>query len=313
VKWRVLCQAALLLLVAGFGANQLDERLQALFSVDHITYRQLAGPQWDVKAAPCAQTAAILKQKFTYLGQGVQSYAFLSEDGRYVLKFIKHQRQSSPLWHRMCALVPRVAARAREFKERREGQLRETYRSWKLAYEELPDAAGLVYLHLNSTDGALGATKLVRRDGVGISVQLDRIPFLIQQRAEELRKVLRRLVAREQIPEACQLLDQLVDLLLSDYRRGVADRDQFLMRNTGLCGDRLIHMDVGAFVRNTGARDPAVYLQDLFCKGVRTGRWLATCHPALERHMEERVQREIGPSYAQLHYFERCQICHEPE
>src|SRR5436190_23936608 len=44
------------------------------------------------------QTEHILNQPFYYLGKGVQFFAFISKDQKYVLKFIKHSHSSPRFW-----------------------------------------------------------------------------------------------------------------------------------------------------------------------------------------------------------------------
>ena len=54
-------------------------------------------PEWEFpqpSAEEQEQIDAILSQKFTYLARGSQAFAFVSEDGRYVLKLFKQHK-----WH----------------------------------------------------------------------------------------------------------------------------------------------------------------------------------------------------------------------
>jgi hypothetical protein len=254
-----------------------------------------------------------LGQEFRFLGKGCQSYAFVSHDGQYVLKFIKHQRVQPPLWMDCCYLVPQVrAARSAYMAHRREG-IEQLCASWRLAFEELREESGLVCMHLDRTEGALGTVRLVARGGVEHQVDLDQTPFLLQRLAEPFDARITQLVRRGELEVAAELLDQLVDLILTDYWRGVADQDRWVAHNSGVVDGRVMHLDVGLFACNVRSQDPELCRYDLFIKGTKLLHWLRRLSPELATHLEGRLRHELGDAYSSYRYMKRSPIKHEIE
>src|ERR1700722_2869530 len=68
--------------------------------VSNFTYELPFNSKWEVSSPSPEQKALIdkiLSQNFTYLGKGAQSYAFESQDQKFVLKFFKF-KHIKPSW-----------------------------------------------------------------------------------------------------------------------------------------------------------------------------------------------------------------------
>src|SRR5690349_15990834 len=78
-------------------------------------------PQWEIACDPAIER--ILRQPFTFLGKGSQSYVFESQDGQTVVKLFRFDRPDAIQLFDAC----------------------------KLAYDSLRDETGLLYIHLNIT------------------------------------------------------------------------------------------------------------------------------------------------------------------
>jgi len=86
-----------------WGSYQLYHNKSFGFSPARITSDFAYNPDWAIEEPQDLVTIkSILGQKFKFLAVGSQSYAFVSEDGKYVVKFfiMKHQiPRLSDLWH----------------------------------------------------------------------------------------------------------------------------------------------------------------------------------------------------------------------
>src|SRR3569832_1589228 len=74
------------------------------FTVLRITSNLTYHPEWETASLSPAQEDEIktlLNQPYTYLNKGVQSFVFASEDGRYVIKFFRHDHLSPPFWSKL--------------------------------------------------------------------------------------------------------------------------------------------------------------------------------------------------------------------
>ena len=89
---------------------------------------------------------SVLDQPFHYLGKGVQCYAFVSADDKYVLKFFRMRRLLPSPW---LVKMPLLESYKQEKIKRKSEELFRDFTSYKIAYEQLQEETGLVYVHLN--------------------------------------------------------------------------------------------------------------------------------------------------------------------
>lgn len=208
-------------------------------------------PQWDVEEVP--EVKKILDQKFTFLAVGSQSYAFVSEDGKYVIKFFRMK-------HR----IPRISDlfHPGQVKKRRETLL-SVFDAHKLAYDEMREDAGLIYIHLNKSDHL--KTKLHVKDAMRRIhlIDLDQTEFVIQEKAELIFTRLKKLGHKEaSINAILQLVQRRID-------RGVTDHDKAVKHNYGFIGDRPVQIDIGRIYKERKPRD-------ILHVKARINKWMAS-------------------------------------
>jgi hypothetical protein len=216
------------------------------FSVSKITSDFSYHPEWEVaKPTPLEQEQlqAIFSQTFHYLGAGSQSYAFVSEDGKTVLKFFRMKHQIfhlKDLW---------VGDRSQERKE----NLFSIYASHKLAFERMKEDAGLIHIHLNKTHHLNHRVKLVDRLHRSYYVDLDQVEFVVQQRAELIFKRLKKTLKDKR--KFNQAFGALTELIKRRIEKGITDHDKAVAHNFGFVGDRAIQIDVGRIYEGRKPRD----------------------------------------------------------
>ncbi len=228
------------------------------FSVAKITSDFTYHPEWEV-AAPLESEQKkmdeIFSQTFKYLGAGSQSYAFVSEDGKTVLKFFRMKHEIfhlRDLWE---------GDRSQERKE----NLFSIYASHKLAFEEMQEDAGLMYIHLNKTTDLNKKVKLIDKLHRSYVVDLDQVEFVVQERAELIFDRLQKLRSnKERMNEA---LTQVMDLVRRRIDKRIADHDKAVTHNFGFVGDRAIQLDVGRIFRGHKPKDKDRILE-------RIDKWL---------------------------------------
>src|SRR5579872_2775416 len=128
-----------------------------------------------IPASPaCAiEVLPLLNQKFTYFGRGLQSFAFLSEDGEHVLKICNNRYQTSLFWleHFPC---PSFLHAWRDQKVASYySKLRATFSSYQLAYEKLKNETGLLALHLEKSQELFPHVQIIDKLGIAHSIDLD--------------------------------------------------------------------------------------------------------------------------------------------
>jgi hypothetical protein len=176
-----------------------------------------------------------LSQPFHYLAAGSQSYAFESEDGKYVIKFFRMNR-----------LIPNLAHYFRPQKiASRNRNLHLLFNAYKLVYERFRKETGVLFIHLN-TSNDLHMTLSVRdQEKVEHLVNLDEMRFVIQEKAEILHSRLHRLKAEQKWDELEKASSAFLELVRKRIDAGITDLDNGIDQNYGFVGDRPIHIDVG--------------------------------------------------------------------
>lgn len=298
-KWLKTVYFFLLFALLLYGMGRLYYKVTGGFTIGNISSTLSYDKRWQthIPEENKQKIDAILSQKFTYLGKGCQSYVFISDDGQYVLKFFKYQRFRPQFWLPYLTFIPWVDQYYNFKIEQKKEKLEKIFRSWKIAYEELPEQTGVVFIHLNK-ESDFNQTLLIK-DKMGFDHQLDagQMEFLVQKRADMLCPTLDRFIEKGDIEGSKHLLDRLIVMIHSEYLNGYADNDHALMQNTGVIDGRPVHIDVGQFIYNDLVKDPGIYHQELYNKTFKFRHWLRKKNASLADHLEMRLKDIIGVNY----------------
>lgn len=280
-----------------YGVGRLYFHLTAGFQVANIIWNEVPQIAKTVRTLSLEEEKELhcaLSQPYFYLGKGCQSYVFESQDGQYVVKFFKYQRYRLPSFLNWLPPLPAVVAYRQEKSERKKQKLRHFMQSWQLAFEELKEETGLVYVHLHPTSHL--QEELVIHDKLGMRhlLFLDQMEFCIQRRADMLCDRLLAYKQENHLEKGCMLIDALLELITSEYHRGLGDNDHALMQNTGVHKEKPVHIDVGQFVRNESFCQTIICNQEIFTKTYKFNKWLKEHIPELSRHLESRLREMMG-------------------
>jgi hypothetical protein len=299
--WMKKIFLALILVVALYGTGRLYYAFTGGFTISNVTSDLSYDPRWEMPV-PSPENQKILdkalNQPYTYLGKGCQSYVFESQDGKYVLKFFKYQRFRPQAWLNMFTFIPQVREYQEEKAVKKKESLDNIFRSWKIAYLQLPKESGLLFVQLNKKQES-DPKYLKIKDKLGFShrVDLNRMEFLLQKKAILLADQIKDWMEKGKEKKAVHLIDQLIAMLISEYEKGIADNDHALMQNTGVIDGHPVHIDVGQFVRNDTVIAPKVYKQEIYDKTYLLHVWLKENYPPLADYLTTRLVDLIGVDY----------------
>jgi hypothetical protein len=288
---------ALLLIGAAYAGNRVYYASNDGFKVANIRRDHESEARWEVHQldpSQMAQLRQILGQRFSYLAKGGQAYAFVSEDERYVLKFFKYQHTETRPWVNWFSFIPAVDAYRQERIARKGKCIDSAYAGWKLAFDVRPEQTGVLYAHINKTRGEWPTVTLVDKMGLSHQIDLDRVEFLLQRRAQMLEPTLQELIEQGELSAGQELIDQIVAFYEADYREGYTDRDPCLMRNTGLCDGRPIHVDVGQLSqRSQPITEPDQIRHKLRSKTRELSSWLHHNSPSLAAYLDQKLTNQL--------------------
>lgn len=223
-----------------------------------------------------------LNQPFYYLGKGCQSYAFVSKDGEYVLKFFKEKHLSIPFWMEWLPLEGwKLAQKQRKWEMRRR-----LFFGFVLGWKKLKDECGLVHVQLNPMEAF--HVDLYDKMGHLIPVDLGTVPFVLQKRGDPFLDALEEAIGKE---SGKQLLEELFVLLDKRDKAGVWDQDPAMLQNLAVVDGKPIFVDLGQF-RTADAID---FLNDRRDRLRPLLRWLKTKDRALYEFIHQRESLAEGP------------------
>lgn len=293
---RILWTLAVLLLL--YGAMRLYFAATDDFRLSNITYNMPYQKEWEVVTANTDQAShfnQILNQQFSYLGKGAQSYAFASDDGKYVIKFFKFKHLRPSWFH---ALLPSVGF-LKDFKEkqaaRKHRKLYGVFQGYKTAYEMHKNESGLLFIQLNIIDNL--PRSVVVRDKIGLkrTIALENIPFILQYKGETLRVILRGLLDKNDVSGAEERLGMIFDLYASEYQKGIYDHDHGVMYNTGFIDEHPFHLDVGKLVKDESMRNSERAHSDLLQVAAKMKIWIKHFYPQYYEQLSAFIDQRIEP------------------
>ena len=231
------------------------------FSLDKIRSPFETSSKWAIESLSAfekEEVQDILSKGFNYLGSGAQCYAFLSSDGKYVLKFFRMKHLIPKKWLK---LIPLPGLEKYRFSKIDKRMLRhqELFASYKMAYDELKEEAGLVYIHLNKSKDLLMRVKLYDRMRNCYVANLDGYEFILQKKTQLVHDRITALMQRGKREEALESMHKLLRQVVIRCKKGFVDRDSGISHNYGFVGEQVIHFDTGRVITDESAKDTAYY------------------------------------------------------
>jgi hypothetical protein len=286
--WKFLAAAA-----AVFALSQFCEKQTNGFRFYSLLSNLPNDPRWEVPPlgeAEQQQINALLDQPFTYLGSGGWCIAFLGQDQKTVLKFYKHthllpealfQHFSFQNLLLKSSTLPQDTYYFQEF----------NFKSCRLLYERAKERTGLLYVHINKTQGLHKPVTLIDSIGIKHTLDLDKTEFVVQKRAHLLFSHIDELAKSNRIEDAKRAIDDLLDCLLTFYKLGMRDYDLSLRNNFGYTEDNAVTLDLSSFGPDESLKKPGEYRKGLIVKTQTLSRFLRKNHPDLHSYLEERLSQ----------------------
>jgi hypothetical protein len=254
----------------------------------------------------------LLLQPYSLIGAGSECFVFLSADQTTVLKLFKleiaryiyirkglfsedHRHLAGTLSDHPLTQIAlpqplnQVIKRILGIREFRIGQ---TFNSVTLAYNNLKEETGLLYLHLNPTHHFQKKLTLYDASGIGHQIDLDQTRFCLQKRAIPLEKHFTLLKKQNLRAKAQQSIDSLIQMIMSRCKKGFADRD-LLNRNFGFIETQAIEIDCGSFLKNPQMTEPSVCKQEIFYATLELKEWFKKNYPEMVDYLEKKVSEQI--------------------
>lgn len=256
------------------------------FHIANITIAEGVGQGSENSAKDIQALEEIFSQPFHYLDRGKQSYAFVSTNGKYVLKFFDVRCLRS-------GAIPLLAPVGKKSCARK---LRRLMQGYLVAQKYDRDNTGLLFVQLAPDDRYTIIVKVIDRFGLTHEIDVAKYPFALQLKAKPTREVITTLLSNGDVLGAITSLKHLIAMYVDEYQRGVRDLDHNIMYNTGFVGDNPIRFDVGRLTFSEENKNPIVYTKDLEKVVIgRVGEWLERYFPQYHDEILIELRKSISP------------------
>jgi len=264
------------------------------FSLDKIHSSHRYSHEWDLPALSAEEEAVlhqILGQKFTYYSKGSQSYVFLSEDKKYILKFLKQQKLRPSSWLAYIPIPLNPYYQEYLFKHKK---CVATFAACKTAFLELKKEAGLIYVHLNNTHDLNKKVVIFDKNAERHVVEIDKTCFYVQKRAQLIYSRISELMHAGDEVGAKNIISSVFTLIHDLGNKGVVDNDPILRKNFGLIDDVAVQIDIGRLRIDPICRQNLSYKNDIASITHNFRLWLEQNYPELTTHFDLCLQSSIA-------------------
>lgn len=261
------------------------------FTLKKITSHHAPAPEWEVESAMSrTELASLIRSPCHYLGSGNHTYAFVSDDGEVVIKFFKQKHMKTKTWADSLSIPAKRIFYPMGKIDRRMKERQDSFSSYKLAFEKLPEETGILYLHLNKTDTLNLSLTLIDQNGAAFEVALDEMEFLIQKKATLVFHHLKDLYKKGQSKEAEKAILSLFDIVAKRSQKGIYDKDLQFFKNFGFVNNRAIEIDIGEFRIN---QDPLPTYEELKTLSYQIRDFLKMHAPKHLSEVENKIADQI--------------------
>lgn len=264
------------------------------FSVSKIISDFSCDPLWDTDPLPESEwnkVVSLLDQKFTYLGSGRQCFVFQSEDEKYVIKFLNHERFFLSKFFTFLPAPAFLEKIRQEKMEKRHKRIEAFFKSFHIGYQRMREETGILYLQLNRSKDFQKHLTIVDKIGYTHQVDLNEVEFLLQKKADMIYPTLDKLAVDKTAYK--KALDSFLDLLTSRVVKGIVDDDLNVPMNIGYLEGRAILIDIGRLFLDPSLVRPERFSGELMKSSKFLRRHLAKTNPEMASYLEQELQKRI--------------------
>jgi hypothetical protein len=269
------------------------------FSVDKIASKLRYNQVWEIEPITESQRELLVQkifpQTFYYLAAGNQCYAFVSEDGEYILKFFKMQHLFPKGWLQD---FPFSLLKHFGFKHA-PGEtlfLERIFANYKDAYETLREETGLIYIHLNKTSEFKAKIFLIDSKGRRSVVDLDSVEFIAQKRAVKIFDHFQALLGQNKREDLRASMRSFLQLIALRCEKGFVDQSLSVRNNFGFVGNTAVQFDCATLTRDASMKYPSNFRKEILEAARRLDVWAKENSPEITLFVQEEAQRLINQS-----------------
>lgn len=232
-------------------------------------------------------------QPYYYYDCGGQSYVFISEDQKYILKLFKFHHMRIPPILKKIVLPEKLDQYRQDKVEKKNNTLKETFESYKIAYNFLRKQTGLLYLHLEKTENLNINIHIVDKIGIHFDINADDLAFAIQKKGVLAYKHIEFFMKQNEKQKAEACIESLLDLVILRLQKGIGDKDVNFKTNFGFIENSAVQLDVGRFYLNPKKKKEEAYIGEILHTAQDFRNWIRKKYPELLHSFDRKIQSLI--------------------
>ncbi len=288
----MICIAAICLLYINRHYQKVMNSF-ALFKIVHVlpTEEEFAPPLLSSKELE--EVRFILSQPFSSYSHGSQSFVFVSEDGKYILKFNKFYSLFDSVWLHSLPLFNFLSKGYKDRLEYETESLRKIFKSYLVAYEYFRQETGLIYHHLQKTDNLHQKILLIDKKGYHCTLKADEYAFVIQKRGVSTYQMLSLLMQNREQEKASYYLDELLQFVVKRSRKGIYDSDFKIKHNLGFIDGVASQIDLGSLILYKEQSFLKKHQEEIKQAAEEFRGWLINRYPSLVKEWDASLEKAL--------------------
>jgi len=277
------------------GIDRFVHRKSLKFSLSKIAAAHEPSDSWDIPPLhpeEMQELDQLFNRSFTFFGKSNHAYLFLSEDHKYVLKFLKRQTLYPKSW---LSYIPLSFNRYYQEHRQKQEEQKKIFNAYKTAFMEFKDETGLIYMHINPTHTLNKKISIFDKNGKVYVVELDKASFYVQKRAQLIYPRIAELMRRGDMDRAKKIISSVFSLIDHLGKNGVCDHDLSLYKNFGIIDDKAVQLAISKLQIDHSYALSASYKRDIPIITEPFRKWINKNYPALLGHFDEKLN-EISKS-----------------
>jgi hypothetical protein len=246
----------------------------------YFSLQAISSEMSEVQQEVASEILKDLDQPYYFLGKGRQSFAFVSLDGKKVLKFFNQKYHQMP-WYTF--ILP---DKGKEFAKRSKREFF-YHNSYCVAEKFLQKQTGLLYVHLGKTN-KLPRVMVLDATSKWHSINLNDVPFVLQRKGDPFYPSLQQIQKREGNDAMLSVLDDFLEMISLRISLGIGDGDHDIEHNFGILDGKPFHLDPGRlFSLKTMDKEELSHQWWVATHSLR--KWLKNEYPDLVAAFDQKV------------------------
>jgi hypothetical protein len=215
----------------------------------------------------------VFSHPFTFIGRGLQSVAFESLDGIYVIKFYRFPIMMRPAGF-LAKPLSTFSDKRKQLNIKDCENYQNTLASHALAFNFMKAESALVATHLDKTINCPYVVTIIDPLGSRYKISLKDTIYLIQKKGDLLFPTLKNVVKQNDLKILKKIVFSSVFFIYERSLKGVQDTDPMLEKNYALLNNKLFQLDTGNLILNTALKEPAQAMAETLKVTAPLKQWL---------------------------------------